>query len=191
MPVAYSKETPSQTAGPYVHIGTVPALAGLPPLHANPEPVLRGEGEALLLSGHVLDGAGAPLRDALLEAYQADGAGRLPGQPGWRGWARMATDGETGVWALETVRPAALPWRGGRMQAPHISLLIFARGINIHLHTRVYFPEDDAAHGSDPALMRIEQPARRQSLIASLESPGVYRFDIRLQGEGETVFFDM
>lgn len=191
MPISYFKETPSQTAGPFVHIGTLPAFAGLPPLHANPQPVLRGAGAAITVTGQVFDGTGTPVRDAMLEVYQADGGGRLPGQDGWLGWARTATDSDTGLWQIETVKPAALPWRAGRTQAPHLSVLVFARGINIHLHTRLYFPEDAQAHDTDPALGRIEQPSRRQTLIAVAEGDGRYRFDIRLQGDGETVFFDM
>ncbi len=188
MPVEYLKETPSQTAGPYVHIGTMPAHAGLPIRQNETLNVIEASGEKLVVEGVVLDGSGAPVKDAMLELWQADSQGRI-GEFGL--WARAAATFETGEFRFDTIRPGALEWRDGRMQAPHLTLLIFARGINIHLHTRMYFPEDEAAHAADPALNRVEQVHRRATLIAKKKRDGVYRFDIRLQGDQETVFFDM
>ncbi len=188
MPVEYLKETPSQTAGPYVHIGTLPAQAGLAMRHNEALNIISAEGERIVIEGVVHDGIGSPVKDAMIELWQADAAGKV-GPKGL--WARAGADPETGLYRLETVRPAALPWRNGMMQAPHCSLLIFARGINIHLHTRMYFPEDATLHASDPAMQRIDAPARRATLVAAKQEPGHYRFDIRLQGENETVFFDM
>lgn len=188
MPVEYLKETPSQTAGPYVHIGTLPAHAGLPIRQNETLNVIEAPGERIVVEGLVLDGSGAPVKDAMIELYQADGKGRV-GEHGL--WARAAAAFETGEFRFDTVRPGALLWREGRMQAPHLTLLVFARGINIHLHTRIYFPEDEAAQVADPALNRIEQVHRRKTLIAEKKRDGVYRFVIRLQGDQETVFFDM
>lgn len=188
MPVEYLKETPSQTAGPYVHIGTLPAQAGLAMRHNEALNVITAEGERIVIEGIVYDGIGSPVKDAMIEIWQANAKGEV----GAKGlWGRAGADGDTGLWRFETVRPAGLPWRNGARQAPHVSLLIFARGINIHLHTRMYFPEDADQHATDPALARIEAPARRTTLIASRTAPGTYRFDIRLQGDKETVFFDM
>jgi protocatechuate 3,4-dioxygenase, alpha subunit len=187
MPVEYLKETPSQTAGPYVHIGTLPGQAGLP---LRPEEVLHiieAEGERIVIEGVVLDGSGTPVRDAMIELWQADAQGRV----GVHGlWGRAGADATSGEFRFETVRPAALSWPDGRDQAQHVSLLIFARGINIHLHTRLYFPDDEAALAADPVLNRIEQAVRRKTLIAEKVAQGRYRLILRLQGEDETVFFD-
>ncbi|HUN12645.1 MAG TPA: protocatechuate 3,4-dioxygenase subunit alpha [Rhabdaerophilum sp.] len=188
MPVEYLKETPSQTAGPYVHIGTLPAHAGLPVRQNETLNVVEAPGEKIVVEGIVLDGSGAPVKDAMLELYQATAKGEVGDATIW---ARAAAVFETGEWRFDTIRPGALEWRGGRMQAPHLTLLIFARGINIHLHTRMYFPEDEAAQAGDPALNRIEQIHRRRTLIAEKIKDGHYRFVIRLQGDQETVFFDM
>lgn len=188
MPVEHLKETPSQTAGPYVHIGLMPALAGLPIRQNEALNVIEAVGENIRVDLLVLDGTGTPMRDALVELWQADSQGRV-GEHGL--WGRAGADFTTGEFSFHTVKPGALEWRNGRMQAPHLSLLIFARGINIHLHTRLYFPEDVAAHATDPGLTRIEQEKRRATLIAEKHAEGHYRHVIRLQGEDETVFFDI
>ncbi|MBL8588830.1 MAG: protocatechuate 3,4-dioxygenase subunit alpha [Methylobacteriaceae bacterium] len=197
MPVDYLKETPSQTAGPYVHIGTLPAAAGLPlRTQENLHVLAQGAaaGERIRLEGVIHDGAGAPVKDAMLEIWQADASGRY-NAPGFSGWGRTAADFKTGEWFFETVKPGPTPWRDGRLQAPHVSLLIFARGINIHLHTRAYFSDETAANEADPVLRAIEQRNRVPTLIAQRSTRGgqtVYRFDVWLQhDERETVFFDM
>jgi protocatechuate 3,4-dioxygenase alpha subunit len=197
MPVEYLKETPSQTAGPYVHIGTLPAAAGLPLRTQENLHVLANAqtpGEHIRLEGIVYDGAGAPVKDAMLEIWQADSHGRYDA-PGFLGWGRAAADFDTGEWFFETVKPGATAGRNGTTQAPHISVLIFARGINIHLHTRAYFSDEEAANAADPVLRAIEQRNRAPTLIAQRSTRGgqtVYRFDIWLQhDEKETVFFDM
>lgn len=195
MPVEYLKETPSQTGGPYVHIGTLPAFAGLPVRTQENLSVLTSgglAGERIRIEGVVWDGSGHPVKDALLELWQADAAGRHD-NPDFHGFGRTAADFATGEWAFETIKPGALPWRDGRTQAPHVSLLIFARGINIHLHTRLYFSDEEAANAADPVLRSIEQAGRRATLVGArglANGVATYRFDIRLQGEGETVFFD-
>ncbi len=199
----YLIETASQTAGPYVHIGLAPGAAGfsifgqeLGQTIAAPEV----PGERIRVEGLVLDGTGAPVRDALLEVWQADAAGIYPHpedprhaevHPGFRGWGRIITDFDTGLWSFETVRPGPVPGRPGAVQAPHISVWLVARGINIGLNTRIYFPEDAALHAADPVLSMIEQRHRAATLVAARTGPGAYRFDIRLQGDGETVFLDI
>ncbi|MET3356537.1 UNVERIFIED_ORG: protocatechuate 3,4-dioxygenase alpha subunit [Xanthobacter viscosus] len=196
MPVAYLKETPSQTAGPYVHIGTLPAVAGLPVRSQENLSVLASgsvPGERIRITGVVWDGAGHPVKDALLELWQADAAGRHD-NPDFPGFGRAAADFATGAFSFETVKPGALPWRDGRTQAPHVCLLIFARGINIHLHTRMYFSDEAEANAADPMLKSIEHAGRRTTLVGERGTEdGVvtYRFDIHLQGENETVFFDV
>jgi protocatechuate 3,4-dioxygenase, alpha subunit len=189
------KETPSQTAGPFVHIGMLPAMAGLETGGADHPNVLAREGtlgERIRIEGVIHDGAGALVKDAMLEIWQANANGQY-GSNDFIGWGRAATDFQTGLYAFETIRPGATPFRDARTQAPHISLSIFARGINIHLQTRLYFSDEKAANDSDPILQLIGDPERVKTLIARKETKDgrpVYRFDIRLQGESETVFFD-
>ena len=186
------RETASQTGGPYVHIGCIPTFAGLEGVY--PEDLgLRAieegaKGEIIEISGEVFDGTGWALRDAMIESWQADAHGRYPGQDGAdpkvNGFCRFAADKDTGLFTLRTVKPGRA---GG--QAPHIALWIVARGINVGLQTRIYFEDEDNA--GDPVLSRIEQKQRTETLIAKKIGDGRYRFDIRLQGEGETVFLDM
>lgn len=202
-PLDYLKETPSQTAGPYVHIGLAPGAAGFDIFDRALGHQIAGPetpGERIRIEGLVTDGMGAPVKDVLIEVWQADPNGiyphpedpRLAGiAPGFRGWGRVITDFDTGLWAFDTVRPGPVPGRMGRVQAPHLNLWLVARGINIGLNTRMYFPEDEALHAGDPVLSLIEQRHRVTTLIATQVAPGHYRFDIRLQGDGETVFLDI
>ena len=191
------QETPSQTAGPYVHIGLMPGFTGNGQVfdgELGVSPIEEGAaGDVVEITGSVFDGSGWAMRDALLESWQADAAGRYPGQPGAdpkvSGFCRFAADNDTGVFRLRTVKPGPVRLRDGRMQAPHIALWIVSRGINIGLQTRLYFEDEDNA--ADPVLSRIENRERVATLIASRTAPGTYRFDIRLQGPGETVFLDM
>jgi protocatechuate 3,4-dioxygenase, alpha subunit len=186
------RETPSQTAGPYVHIGCLPAVAGLGAVYGTQvgaAPVAEGaRGARVTITGAVFDGTGAMVRDALIECWQADAAGVYPGQPGVdpavSGFARVAVDPATGLWTLRTVKPG----RVGRM-APHVALWIVARGINTGLQTRLYFADEDNA--GDPVLAAIEHRDRVATLLAQAQGDGAYRFDIRLRGPGETVFLDM
>ncbi|MDJ0993486.1 MAG: protocatechuate 3,4-dioxygenase subunit alpha [Dinoroseobacter sp.] len=191
------RETPSQTAGPYVHIGCIPrfaGLAGLYPEDLGHSPISEGvRGEIITISGSVYDGTGWAMRDAMLESWQADAAGTFPGSPGAdpavSGFCRFAADGESGEFTLRTVKPGSVAMRDGRRQAPHIALWIVARGINLGLATRVYFSDED--NRADPVLSRIEQRPRVETMIAQATGPAAYRFDIRLQGPGETVFLDI
>jgi protocatechuate 3,4-dioxygenase alpha subunit len=190
-------ETPSQTAGPYVHIGCIPSFAGVQgiyPQDLGASPISEGaKGTHITVTGSIYDGTGWALRDAMFESWQPDAQGRFPGQDGAdpkvNGFCRFAADGDSGEFTLRTVKPGPVPARGGGMQAPHISLWIVARGINIGLQTRIYFDDED--NDADPLLARIEQRPRRDTLIAKRDGEGQYRFDIRLQGDGETVFLDL
>jgi protocatechuate 3,4-dioxygenase alpha subunit len=194
----YLKETPSQTAGPYVHIGLAPGAAGFDIYREELGYDITGPnaaGERIRVEGLVIDGTGAPVKDVLLEAWQANAAGVYahPESAGeveqdFRGWGRVITDFATGEWGFDTVKPGATLGRNGQMQAPHINLWIVARGINVGLNTRLYFEDED--NSSDPVLNSIEWEHRRATLVAK-RTGNTYRFDIRLQGDGETVFFDI
>ena len=197
----YLRETASQTAGPYVHIGLAPGAAGFEIFHNQLGTDIAGPtapGERIRVEGLVLDATAAPVKDVLIEVWQADAAGIYPHPddprhadcaPGFRGWGRIITDFDTGLWAFDTIKPGRVPGRNGRVQSPHLSLWIVARGINIGLQTRMYFDDED--NSTDPLLNTIEWENRRATPIAHRQAPGQYRFDIRLQGEGETMFLDL
>jgi len=202
----YLKETASQTAGPYVHIGLAPHQAGFDIFENNFGNVLVGpatKGERIRIEGRVIDGSGTPLRDVLLEIWQANAAGRYnhpadkqnkPLDDDFRGWGRACSDFETGVYCFETIKPGAVMGRNGRLMAPHVNLWIVARGINIGLNTRLYFSDEVEANAKDPVLNLVEWEVRRKTLIAQREERGgevVYRFDVHIQGDNETVFFDI
>lgn len=205
-PLTYLKETASQTAGPYVHIGLAPQQAGFDIFEKNFSNILvtpNTKGERIRIEGRVIDGSGTPLRDVLLEIWQANAAGRYnhpadtqdkPLDESFRGWGRTGADFETGVYTFETIKPGPVIGRHGREMAPHINFWIVARGINIGLNTRMYFSDEAAANAKDPVLNLIEWEVRRKTLIANREERDgqvVYRFDIHLQGPDETVFFDI
>jgi protocatechuate 3,4-dioxygenase, alpha subunit len=205
--VVIARETASQTAGPYVHIGLAPHEVGLDIFENQFGHVLTNaqtKGERIRIEGRVFDGIGTVLKDALIEIWQANADGkyahpadRQSGKsidPNFRGWGRACTDFDTGVFAFETIKPGAVNGRNGRFMAPHINVWIVARGINLGLNTRLYFSDEAAANAKDAVLNLIEWEARRATLVAQRETRDgavVYRFDIRLQGEGETVFFDV
>ncbi|WP_209304359.1 protocatechuate 3,4-dioxygenase subunit alpha [Pusillimonas caeni] len=203
----YLKETASQTAGPYVHIGLAPKQAGFDIFENNFGNVLvtpETKGERIRLEGRVFDGSGALIRDVLLEIWQANAAGRYnhpadkqedkPIDPSFRGWGRGTSDFQTGVYSFDTVKPGAVVGRHGKLMAPHINVWIVARGINIGLHTRVYFSDEQEANAKDPVLNGIEWVERRKTLIAERtekDGQAVYQFDVHIQGPNETVFFDV
>jgi protocatechuate 3,4-dioxygenase, alpha subunit len=197
------KETASQTAGPYVHIGLTPNFAAIGGVYPDDlgKAMVNAEtkGERITVRGRCIDGGGQPLRDALIEIWQADAAGLYPSpaetrgasDPNFTGWGRQAADGTTGEWSFATIKPGRVPHPDGRLQAPHISFWIVARGINIGLNTRLYFSDEPEANAADPLLTRIDfPPNRRQTLIGKREG-SIVTFDIILQGEGETVFLDI
>jgi protocatechuate 3,4-dioxygenase alpha subunit len=180
--------TPSQTVGPYFSIGL--------PWPDGPEAVAEGTPGTITISGTVYDGDGQPVPDNLIETWQADpngrfadlhGHGEVSTLPGFRGFARCGAEDGDGTFSLVTVKPGPVPAADGTMQAPHIDVSVFARGMLNRVVTRIYFPDESEANGRDPVLARV--PAQRRStLIADATGDG-YRFDIRLQGPGETVFF--
>jgi len=198
----YLKETPSQTAGPYVHIGLTPNFCDISGVYEGDLGTAmvndKTTGERIIVTGRIFDGAGALVRDAVIEIWQADGAGlynspsemRGNADPNFTGWGRCPTRAEDGVYSFETIKPGKVPFKDGRRQAPHITFWIVARGINLGLHTRMYFPEESEANNADPLLMRIEHRDRVATLIAARDG-STYTFDIRLQGENETVFLDI
>lgn len=197
------KESPSQTAGPYVHIGLAPGAAGFDIYENELGRDIAGpnaKGERIRIEGLVIDGTGSPIKDVLLEAWQANADGNYahpeggPVEDGFRGWGRVITNFETGEWSFETVKPGQVMGRSGKMMAPHINLWLVARGINIGLNTRIYFDDETDANSKDPMINLIEWESRRSTLIATRserDGQAVYRFDIRVQGENETVFFDI
>lgn len=174
------KESPSQTAGPYVHIGCLPNFVGLDGIYSE-DLTINGtlpEGEKITIKGHVYDGDGAISKDILIESWQADGNGDLE-----KGiWRRMPTDLDSGEFVLETIMPGSIDGK-----APHINLWVVARGINIGLNTRIYF--EDNLNEEDMIWRHV--PENRKSTLIAKKVDGGYQFDIRLQGEDETVFFDV
>jgi protocatechuate 3,4-dioxygenase alpha subunit len=200
----YLKETPSQTAGPFVHIGLAPGAAGFD-IYAHE---LGGDiagpnaaGERIRVEGLVIDATGSPVKDVLLETWQANAAGVYAHpestgdvEDGFRGFGRVITNFDSGEWAFDTIKPGPVAGRSGSVQAPHINLWIVARGINVGLNTRIYFEDEAAANAVDPVLNVIEWENRRATLLAKRSERNgqiIYRFDICLQGDNETVFFDI
>jgi protocatechuate 3,4-dioxygenase alpha subunit len=179
--------TPSQTVGPYFAIGlTWPD---------GPFVVPEGTDGAIRIRGRVTDGEGRPVPDAVVETWQADADGRFdhPDDPrgaatGFRGFGRAATDRD-GRFAILTVRPGPVPGPDGTTQAPHIAVSVFARGLLNRVVTRIYFPDQAEANAADPILATVPE-ARRATLVAQ-GAEDDYRFDVRLQGEDETVFLDV
>jgi protocatechuate 3,4-dioxygenase alpha subunit len=174
--------TPAQTAGPFFGIAL--------PWPGGQCVVPRWHPGVIMINGQVLDGAGAPVPDALVELWQPDADGRVPAvpgslrrdNPGCCGFGRCGTDRAGGYW-FATVKPGAVG-----TAAPYGALLVFARGLLKPVATRIYFPEDSAAHATDPVLGMVD-PVRRPTLIATRTADRSYRFDVRLQGAAETVFF--
>jgi protocatechuate 3,4-dioxygenase, alpha subunit len=168
--------TPSQTVGPFFAIEL--------PYAEGPYVVPDGAEGAIWLRGRVLDGAGDPIPDALVETWQADPDGRFDSD--FRGFGRSGTDAE-GAWAIHTLKPGPVAAPDGGLQAPHVDLTVFARGLLRHLVTRLYFDDEDEANAADPVLAGLDD-ARRATLVAAVEDDG-YRLDIHLQGPDETIFF--
>ncbi len=188
-----AKQTPSQTVGPYYGIGMDRSIQDV--LFSDDT-----EGERIRIEGSVIDGAGNPVEDAVLEIWQANAHGRYdhpdddqdkPLDPAFKGWGRAGGDPK-GNFSFDTIKPGQVPGPGNAMQAPHISLTVFARGMLIHAITRIYF-EDEPANDTDTILNSVDEQ-RRPTLIARKQAGGgalpVYRFDVILQGENETVFFE-
>jgi protocatechuate 3,4-dioxygenase alpha subunit len=186
-----AQTTSSQTIGPFGHIGfawlAIDDLAG---------PGVTGE--KIVIEGRVVDGDGKGVGDAVVEIWQANAHGRYahpedtqdkPPEPGFRGFGRIETD-DDGRFAFTTIKPGRVPAAGGGLQAPHLNVTIFMRGMLKHLFSRIYFP-GDADNAEDPVLASV--PARRRDTLVATPiagRAGALRFDVILQGAGETVFFD-
>jgi len=202
-------QTPSQTVGPFFHYGLPwkggADLVGASEMGARPElmpeahyvlnlssPTGTPAGEAIEVGGHVFDGDGAPVSDAMIEIWQADAAGRYRGEPGsdphFVGFGRAAT-AEDGSYRFRTILPGGVPGPNGATQAPHLAVSVFARGVIRRLATRLYFDGLDA-NATDPILALVPAP-RRTTLLATPSRAGVWSLDIVLQGARETVFFDL
>jgi protocatechuate 3,4-dioxygenase, alpha subunit len=181
--------TPSQTTGPYLQIGL---LGGPISNHL----VDESDPRAIRISGVLLDGGGDPVPDGMVEIWQANAAGRyahpaddreeIPLETGFTGFGRSGTD-DAGRFEFVTVKPGRIPWVDGRLQAPHLLVGVFARGLLKRVATRMYFPDDETAHAEDPVLLGLE-PEERATLVARAEDSAL-RFDIVLQGTGQATFF--
>lgn len=195
-------QTASQTAGPYVHIGLMPAQIGLSLGDGDLGTDIAGphaQGELITVQGHIIDKTGTPIKDGVIEIWQANAQGVFADQDGkeriekgFRGWGRTMCDFKTGLWQFKTIKPGMTKSADGAEHAPHISLWILARGINKGLNTRLYF--EDEQNDTDPVLGLIEWRKRRETLIAKRladASETTYQFDVILQGSQETVFFDV
>jgi protocatechuate 3,4-dioxygenase, alpha subunit len=195
------KQTPSQTVGPFFAYGLTAEQYGYPfgQIAGGRIADEAAPGERIRISGRVLDGEGRPIPDAMIEIWQADAEGRYAhpadgaergSNAGFSGFGRhgTGTDPES-RFLFETVRPGP----PGDGQAPHVTLIVFMRGLLTHLYTRLYFSDEEQANARDPVLLSVPEE-RRRTLIAAREETGsgpLYRFDIRMQGEDETVFFDV
>jgi protocatechuate 3,4-dioxygenase, alpha subunit len=188
------KQTPSQTVGPFYAIGLTNRTLNL---LANEST----QGQPIRIEGQVFDADGQPIPDVMVEIWQANAYGRYnhpddkqekPLNVAFKGWGRSGTD-ENCFYRFETIKPGQVPGQDDSVQAPHVNITVFARGMLVHAYTRMYFA-DDPANEHDPVLCSIKNKARRRTLISSCavkDGMTVYRFDIRLQGENETVFFDV
>ena len=183
--------TPAQTVGPFLAIGL--------PWPDGPFVVPEGTPGAITITGAVFDGAGDPVTDALVETWQADPEGRFAhpddprgaAGPGFRGFGRCPT-GPDGSYLIVTLKPGALPSPDGGTEAPHLDVSVFARGLLDRVVTRVYFPDEAEANAADPVLASIADPDRLATLVARPgPDPARLHFDIHLQGDEETVFFDV
>jgi protocatechuate 3,4-dioxygenase alpha subunit len=186
--------TPWQTVGPYLHIG-------LTWLNTDDLAGDGATGQRITIEGVLVDANGVPIPDGMIEIWQANAHGRynhpedtrdLPLEPGFRGFGRVPTD-EAGRFRFRTIKPGRVPGTNGKLQAPHLMVSVFARGILRRLATRIYFP-DETSNADDPVLAQVPE-ARRPTLIARKEGADAYRFNIVIQGQalgqGETVFFDV
>lgn len=178
--------TPSQTVGPFFAIGL--------PWEEGPHVVPAGTPGAIWIRGRVLDGVGEAVPDALVETWQADPEGRFrdAGEPGsvpewFRGFGRSGAE-PAGAWGIFTLKPGPTSGPGDVVQAPHVDVSVFARGLLKRAVTRIYFADEPAANAEDPVLTSVTDRSARATLLAERTDDG-YRFDIQLQGNGETVFF--
>ncbi len=183
------KQTPSQTLGPFFAYGLTPEQYGYAhkTIAGNKLATPDVPGEHIRIEGRIFDGAGAPIDDAMIEIWQADADGRYGGAA-FTGFCRCGSDDEGGF-SFATIKPGAI----GDGQAPHIGAIVQARGILNHTFTRIYFADEADANGADPVLQSVPEDRRHTLIAARSETPAgpVYRFDIHMQGDDETVFFDV
>jgi len=172
-------QTPWQTVGPFFHYGLIRDGGSVLVDDATP-------GDRISVTGRVLDGAGQPVPDALVEIWQADSAGRYAGDSAFTGFGRSAT-GEDGTFHFRTIRPGRVAGPGNSLQAPHIAVGVMGRGLLKRLVTRLYFA-DSPDNADDPILALV--PAERRDTLIARNDGEAWRFDIVLQGDGETVFLD-
>lgn len=182
--------TPSSTVGPYLHLGLTEKYSVTQIMPAG------AKGERIFLRCGVFDAENAPVNDAMIEVWQADSDGRYKhaadsaSEISFSGFGRAATN-ESGFCDFETIKPGRVPASDGKLQAPHITVAVYARGILLQLYTRIYFA-GDPANQEDPVLALVPE-VRRKTLLAQPDAfhPNGWKFDIRLRGENETVFFDV
>ena len=181
-------QTPSQTVGPFFSHALIPSGPGARPIGGNRLADDSGAGTSIRIEGCLLDGAGQPVTDGLIEIWQADHRGIYPDGTGkFCGFGRAATDGGGRFW-FQTIKPGSI----APGHSPHVNVAVFARGMLNHAFTRIYFADEAVANAADPVLATVESD-RRDTLVAERsesDGPCTYTFTIRLQGEGETVFFD-
>ncbi len=196
-----TKQSPSQTIGPFFAYSLTPEAYGREGIAGNRLVTADTQGQHITIEGRVTDGEGAPVDGALVEIWQANAHGRyrhpadergeVPLDGSFTGFGRAAT-GKDGAFRFETIKPGRVPGQGNALQAPHIGIIIFARGMLVHAYSRLYFSDETGANAEDPVLATVAA-ARRGTLIArrqeTPEGP-LYRFDMCLQGADETVFFD-
>lgn len=189
--------TPSQTVGPFYAYGLTPnGKYAWNDAFTNNLLTPDVTGDRIRISGVIYDGDGKVVPDAVLEIWQADAQGRFAdpkdsrglSNSSWRGFGRSGTT-DAGEYSFDTVKPGSVPGIDGKPQAPHIVVAVFGRGMTMQSMTRIYF-DDEAATASD-AVMQLVPEDRRATLIAKKTAPGEYRFDVHLQGDNETVFFDV
>jgi protocatechuate 3,4-dioxygenase alpha subunit len=197
-----SQQTPSQTVGPFFAYGLVPESYGRKGIAGNVLTTPATKGERIRIEGYVLDGKGQPVTDAMLEIWQANAAGRyrhiadkrdaVPLDDTFAGFGRAMTD-TGGAFRFDTIKPGRVPGRGNALQAPHIGLIVLARGMPNHAYSRIYFSDEAKANGEDPVLAVVDANRRKTLIAVRRDEAGgaVYRFDVHLQGVEETVFFDV
>jgi len=197
------KEIPSQTAGPFLHIGCIPSQIGLNTLGGiDLGSVLlskKTKGKRITLTGKVFDGKNIPIRDGMVEIWQADANGlyqtsetKLDGSDlNFSGWGRSHCDFESGSWTFKTIKPGPVMMNNGKWMAPHISFWFVARGINLGLNTRMYFSDEHSLNEKDPLLQELKGTKRIRTLMARKIAENSYEFNIYLQGKNETIFFEI
>ncbi len=196
------KETPSQTAGPYIHVGCLPNQIGINCMgnHDLGSLLLSKDtkGERILLTGKIFDGENNPVKDGMVEIWQADAngvyrfsEGNIESDPNFTGWGRSGCNFENGVWLFKTIKPGPVILTDKQIMAPHVSFWLVARGINLGLNTRMYFDDEHLLNEKDPLLNELKMKSKIQTLMAKKIGNSVYEFNIYLQGENETTFFEI